>query len=91
MNDLVEYLRAQITAEQGQAWSAERVAAEHDVRKRIIAICSRWDHESRRRDPDDYAKALGIAAGIILRELGGPYLHRDDHPGHQPAPIMDAY
>jgi hypothetical protein len=60
------------------------------VHKRIIAICARWNHESRHRDPDDYAKALGVAADIILRELGGPYLARDDYPRDgQPAPIPD--
>jgi hypothetical protein len=89
MNDLIEYLRAQIVAEQGQAWDADRVAAEHDVRKRIIAVCARWIRESRRRNPDTYVKALGIAASVILRELGGPYLLRPDHPGHRPAPILD--
>jgi hypothetical protein len=91
VDDLVEYLRARLEAEQGLAWDAARVAAEHDVRRRIIAICARWDRESRRRHQDDYAKALGSAASIILRELGGPYLLRPDHPGQQPAPILDNY
>jgi hypothetical protein len=40
-------------------------------------------------DADPYARACGVAADIVLRELGGPYVSRPDHPDGHPSPIWD--